>query len=127
MRLKLSRFRDLFQRGLDIRDVCFDEQWVVIEGPELLDIWGAVADQLLCVSNVFKILPATRVRTISSSHKSERVLNSIIAHSPDRVRKQGMPVAIAEIDRQVRSIGFQLPLERRNQFSILSVYRAHAA
>src|SRR5689334_21566561 len=107
--------------------VCFDKQRMLVEHAQLLNTWRIWSNYRLCIADVLKILPATRVRTVSGRHKRERIANSIRCHLTQRVRQKRMPVAIAPVDRKGWPIPLKLLLKRRNQISILLINRADTA
>ncbi len=51
----------------------------------------------------------------------------VVAHLPQRVGEVGVPVAVAEVDRQPDPVRGELGLERRDQIAVLLVDRADAA
>src|SRR6185503_5845330 len=99
---------------------------MVVKHSQLLDSRRRWSNLSLCIREVLKILSTTRIRAVSRRDKSKRVSYAIRCHFPERVRQQWMPVPIAPVDWQSRSIGLQLFFERRYQISILLIDRTHA-
>ena len=46
--------------------------------------------------------------------------DAVVAHLPQRVGEERVPVAVAEVDRQVDAVRAQLGLERRDQLAVLA-------
>src|SRR5947208_15258069 len=98
---------------------------MVEEGTQLVDLGCACANFGLGAGNVFAILPASGVRTVSGSDKGEGVTNTVLLHLPDRVPEQGMPVAVSPIDGTVKTVVRELFVERRDQVADLMTDAAH--
>src|SRR4029077_4542761 len=82
---------------------------------------------VLRACNIFAILPASRVRTVSGSHESESALNALLLHLTQRVCKQRMPVTISPKNGELWPSPGQLILQRWDQLPSLLVNRALAA
>src|SRR5205085_7516583 len=114
-------FGDLSERGAQAQDVRPDEAGVVEEGAQLLDARRAFAYRRARSLDVFAVLPAARIRTISRNDEGERALDSVVPHLPDGVGQERVPVAVAPVDGQARPSLFKLAFERRDEFSVLPV------
>src|SRR5688572_32967530 len=94
---------------------------MVVERAQLIyprRLWSNVR---LRVRNVLAVLPATRIRTVGRSDKSQRVLNPVCRHLSQGVRQQRAPVAIAPVDWEIRTVSGEYFFERGDQVSILLV------
>ncbi len=120
-------FRKLGQRLLHPIHQGLDKTRVIVEDANLVHNGGARSGGLLRACDVLTILPAARVRTIRRSHKGQRPAYAVLLHLQHGVSQQGVPVAIAPVNRQARSILGKFGLERRDQSPVLFVDRALAA
>src|SRR5580704_12350871 len=77
--------------------------------------------------DVFQVLTATRVRTKDGGDETERPVDAVCAHLPQRVGQERMPVAIAPIDGKLQPVAGQFQFERGDQFAVVIVDRALAA
>src|SRR6266852_3873990 len=100
---------------------------MVIKRANLFHVRRVVADITSRLGNIFQILATTRIRTVSRSYESQRVLNSVVTHFPERVREQRLPVAVAKINRKVWTTCLQLVFQSGNQLAILFVDGTDAA
>ena len=119
--------RNLGQRVARPLDHRLDEAGMIEEHAELVDLRRRRADLLLGAGDVFAILPAAGIRTERAGDERQRPLHAVGRHLPQRIGQQRMPVAIAPVDRQLRPVLGQFPLQRGDQLPILIVDRALAA
>src|ERR1043166_9683725 len=99
---------------------------MVEEHPNLIDFRRARPDFLLRTGNVFAVLAASRVRTVGGGDEGKGALNTIQLHLRQRSRQHGMPVAIAPVDRQLRTVLRKFDLQCCNQIASLLVDRTLA-
>src|SRR6202011_1956442 len=57
----------------------------------------------------------------------ERSLDSVVSHPANGVAQIGVPVAVAPVDREVRSVAGKLVRQSGGQSPVLAVERAHAS
>ena len=119
--------RDLLQAAREAVGHRFNEAGVVEEHPGPIDPRCAGADLPLGFGDVLAVLPATGVRTKTVGKKGQRVPHAVAGHPAEGVRKQGVPVAVSPVDRQLRAVDGQFLLQSGYQFTVLLVDRAHAA
>src|SRR5262249_54371656 len=91
------------------------------------DLGGAGANFCLSGKDVFLILPAAGVGAVRGGEEGERSANALGAHVAQRVGKERMPVAVAEIDRQFRALFAEEVLQGGLQGAVLGVEGADAA
>src|SRR5713101_9500515 len=99
---------------------------MVEEHPQLVYHRRARTNFLLRPSNVLAILPASRVGTVSRSHKPQSPPYSILLHLPQSLGQQRMPVTVSPIDWQLWAMLLQLRPQRGNQLARLLIDRALA-
>ena len=117
----------LGQRGPQAIDVRLDQPGMVVEQAQLQHLRSVGADLLLRVEDVLAVLPAAGVRAERRREERERLADAVVAHLPQGVGEQRVPVAVAEVDRQLDRVLGELPLDRRDQLAVLGVDRADAA
>ena len=100
---------------------------MVEEHPRLHDLRRLRPDRLLGVEDVLPVLAAPGVRGVGGREERERTLDAVVGHLPERVGEERVPVAVAEVDRQVDAVGVELRSESRDQRPVLGVDRADAA
>src|SRR6266550_8057314 len=100
---------------------------MIVECANLLHARRVIPDNTSRLGNIFQILAATRIGTVRRSHERQRVLYSLVTHLPEGVSEQRMPVAIAKVNRQRRTISLQFNFESGNEFAVLLIERANAA
>ena len=118
--------RELLECVSNTVDVRGDEAGVVEEHAQARHLGRVVPDRLLRAEEILSILPAARVRAVRGREDGERPPHAVVAHLPHRVGEERMPVAVAEVYRQVDPTGVQLGLERRDQRAVLLVERTDA-
>src|SRR5829696_7586679 len=100
---------------------------MIVKRAEFLDTWRGWSNCRLSVADVLQVLPATRIRAIPRSHKSECILNSIRRHLSHCVSKHRMPIAVSPVDGNTGPLHRQLLFQRGDQVAILLIDRTHAA
>jgi hypothetical protein len=89
----------------DVLDHRLDESGVIVEDAELIDLGCAGAGLFTGSRDVIEVLAAARIRTVGGGDESERPLDAVLSHLTQRVDEQGMPVAIAPVDGELRPSG----------------------
>src|SRR6478752_8505068 len=100
---------------------------MVEEYPQLVDLRGAIAERLTSPRDVIALLAATGIGAVGRGDIGEGSAAAVVRHPPQRVAQGWIPVAIAPVDRQGRTVGLQSPHERRDQGTVLLIQRADAA
>ncbi len=100
---------------------------MIEERPQLVDLRRTRANFNLCIGDILPILPATGVRTERRGEKSQRSLNSVGLHLPQRIGQKWFPISIAEINRQLRTMLLQFSPQRGNERTVLRIERAYTA
>ena len=106
-------------------DVRLDESRVVEEHPHARHLRRIVADGRLRVVEILAVLAAAGVRAERGGEHREGAPNAVVAHLAHRVAKERVPVAVAEVHRQLDTAGAQLGLQGTDQRAVLRVDRAH--
>ena len=78
-------------------------------------------ERLLGVEDVLPILATAGVRAERRREERQRLSNAVVAHLPERVDEQRVPVAVAEVDRELDRVFGELLLDRRDQLAVLPV------
>ena len=81
-----------------------DESGVVVENPNLVERHRISPERFDRAEHILPVLPATGLGAECGGDENQHPRDAIRAHLVDRVGEQRMPVAIAEVDRQVDSI-----------------------
>ena len=100
---------------------------MVEEHPRLHHLRRPGADRLLGVEDVLPVLAAPRIRRVGGREERERALDSVTGHLAERVGQERVPVAVAEVDRQVDAVRVELDSQGCDQRPVLGVDRADAA
>ncbi len=93
---------------------------------DFVDRWRTIADLIPGFNDVFAVLAAAAVAAEHRREKAEGFADAVIPHFCHGFDKKRLPVAIAEVNRQVDIAAFQFALDRRNQLAVLFVDRANA-
>ena len=115
------------KRRFHVVDHRFHKAGMVVVDAKFVNDGGTVARDILRCVDVFAILPTTRVAAEGRRYERDGSFDAVLFHPPHGVIHHRMPIAIAEIHRQVDAVFREFILERRNQCPILSVDRTHAA
>ena len=65
--------------------------------------------------DILAILPAAGIRAVGGRDEEEDVAHAVSTHGRDGVLQKRVPVAVAEVDRQVDAVLGQLAFERGDQ------------
>src|SRR4029079_2223813 len=98
-RLAATSGTNLIERRLNIFHIRFDEPGMIEKRPQLLHARRAGSHVLARSLDVFEILAASGVGTVSRGDERQGICYSVRAHLLERVREQRMPVSITKIDR----------------------------
>jgi hypothetical protein len=99
---------------------------VVVTVAQLVDLRRLLRGERRLVE-ILAVLAATAVGTEHRCHERERTADAIVGHLLESIREHGVPVAVAPIDRQCRTVRVELLSEGGDQRASLAAYRAHAA
>ena len=113
---------DLGEPGPHRVGVGFDEQRVVEEVPQPHQLRGGLPDGLAGARDVLVVLAARRVAAVRARREHEAVRHPVAGHLGDRVLDERVPVAVAEVDRQIGARP-----HRRDQLAVAGVQRADPA
>ncbi len=108
-------------------DQRIDEAGVVKVDPELVDLHRLRAGGGLRCVDVFTILPAARITAKRRCDKGEDARDAVGFHLCEGVVEKGVPVAIAEVDGEIRALLGEEFGERVDHGEVLLVDRAFAA
>jgi hypothetical protein len=110
----------LAQRVAHPVDLCLDEAGVVEVDADL--VHGEVDASLLDgACDVLPVLPAPGVRRVRRGDERQQPSVPGSLGGAERVGQPGVPVAVAEVDRQVRTVGGEPVLQCRDQGPVLVV------
>lgn len=104
-----------------------EEERMIVEVPQLGQRGRVVADGGAGAGDVLVILPAPRIATPGRGREHQGVAHPVAAHGRDGVLDHRVPVAVAEVDRQVQPGGGEIHLETRDEVAVEGVDRGHTA
>ena len=84
-------------------------------------------DLLLRPEQILAVLAAAGVGGVRGGEERERPLDAVRGHLAERIREERVPVAVAEVDRQIDPVLVELDPKRGDQRAVLGVDRADAA
>src|SRR5580704_12455349 len=99
---------------------------MIEEHAQFFDLRSTRTNFALRKRNVFAVLPASGIGTVSRGHKSQRPANAVQLHLTNGICQHGMPVAIAPVYRQLRPVLREFGFESRDQLTGLLVDRTLA-
>ena len=123
---RAPRRGDAVEGGAKKLGAGLNEAGMVVEGPQARDLRRRVAERRLRLVDVLSVLPAARVAAEAGREERERSLDAVGRHVADRVGEEGMPVAVADVDRHVGAMREEVGPERLGQRPILRVDGADA-
>jgi hypothetical protein len=85
----------------------FDEMRMVVKNAQLVYGRGIVSGRDLRRRYVLAILPAAGIRAVCGSYESERMPHSAIAHLPDSVYQEWMPISISPVNRKLKAVAVE--------------------
>ena len=118
---------ELRHGGAHAVDVRLDEARMVEEHARSRHLGRVRPDRLLRVEEILAVLATARVGAERRREDRERASDAVLGHLPHRVPEVRMPVAVAEVDRQLDAASAQLRLECLDQLTVLGVDRTDAA
>src|SRR6185369_4620635 len=96
--------RNLIEYFLNSIRAGFDESGMIVKHANLFHDGRTLANRFPGPCDIFSILPAAGIRAVSGSHKSQSALDAVGFHLLQSIRKHRMPVTIAPINRQMRTM-----------------------
>ncbi len=100
---------------------------MIVEDANLVDLRRTVTDLRESCLDVLSVLTAARPGTVSRRHVSQRRFDTCSLHFTQCVRQQGVPVAVAPVNRHVDPVLVEFRPQGRNQLATLAVNRTDAA
>ena len=118
--------RKLSERGAYVVGVGLDPTRMVEEHSRSNDLRRTRAYLLLRGEEVLAVLPAARVRRVGRGEERQSALDAGVCHFPQCVCQERIPVAVAEVDRQIDGVRVEFSAQRSDERAILGVDGAHA-
>ena len=114
-----ARPMDFFDTG----DDRIDETGMVVIEAQLVEARSVVAHRFARLGKVLAVLATAAVRRERRGGKHERIGHTVVTHLRDRVSQVGLPVAVAEVDRQLNAHRVEFAAQRVDQRFVLIVDR----